>query len=77
MWWEILPSAGIVFGALLAPHGAYWVLNKLSHNGKVRRSLYLCPRTGLKIQMSRSLDLDSRSKPLVHRGKAGVPNSVR
>ncbi|GFR65837.1 NADH dehydrogenase [ubiquinone] 1 alpha subcomplex subunit 1 [Elysia marginata] len=34
MWWEILPSAGIVFGALLAPHGAYWVLNKLSHNGK-------------------------------------------
>ncbi|CAL1540668.1 unnamed protein product [Lymnaea stagnalis] len=34
MWWEILPSAGIVFAGLLVPHGIYYVFNKLGHNGK-------------------------------------------
>ncbi|KAH9515216.1 hypothetical protein Btru_019579 [Bulinus truncatus] len=34
MWWEILPSAGIVFGALLVPHMAFYGLNKVFHNGK-------------------------------------------
>ncbi|BFZ06560.1 hypothetical protein BsWGS_09599 [Bradybaena similaris] len=34
MWWEIIPSAGVVFAALLAPHGIYWAMNKLFHNGK-------------------------------------------
>uniref|UniRef100_A0A0B7AP55 Complex I-MWFE n=1 Tax=Arion vulgaris TaxID=1028688 RepID=A0A0B7AP55_9EUPU len=34
MWWEILPSAGVVFLGLLAPHGIFWAVNKVFHNGK-------------------------------------------
>ncbi|CAG5125414.1 unnamed protein product [Candidula unifasciata] len=41
MWWEILPSAGIVFTALLVPHLSYIALNKIFHNGKnVARNPY-------------------------------------
>ena len=36
MWYEILPSAGLVFTFLVLPSGFNWCLNKLFHNGKVR-----------------------------------------
>ena len=29
MWWEILPSAAIVYALLIAPHGVHWVENRI------------------------------------------------
>ncbi|KAL8625074.1 hypothetical protein ACOMHN_012083 [Nucella lapillus] len=34
MWYEILPSAGLVFTFLALPSGFNFVMNKLFHNGK-------------------------------------------
>ncbi|KAK7090425.1 hypothetical protein V1264_010223 [Littorina saxatilis] len=34
MWYEILPSAGLVFTFLALPSGCNWVLNKVFHNRK-------------------------------------------
>ncbi|XP_041357572.1 NADH dehydrogenase [ubiquinone] 1 alpha subcomplex subunit 1-like [Gigantopelta aegis] len=34
MWYEILPSAGIVFACLYAPHVINYGLNRIFRNGK-------------------------------------------
>ncbi|KAJ8923704.1 hypothetical protein NQ315_010285 [Exocentrus adspersus] len=39
MWFEILPSFGVIFIAMAAPHGAAYVLNKLVVGNYYRRNL--------------------------------------
>ena len=39
MWYEILPSAAIVFAALYAPHLINFGLNKIFRHGKVQSVL--------------------------------------
>ncbi|XP_044257387.1 uncharacterized protein LOC123006734 [Tribolium madens] len=39
MWYEIIPSFGIIFAALAAPHGIAYVANKLVFDNCYRRSM--------------------------------------
>ncbi|XP_044758570.1 uncharacterized protein LOC123316521 [Coccinella septempunctata] len=39
MWFEILPSMGIVFACMSLPHASLYVLNQLFHGNHFRRSL--------------------------------------
>ncbi|KAF2899659.1 hypothetical protein ILUMI_06519 [Ignelater luminosus] len=40
MWFEILPSAGIIFVAMAFPHFSAYIINKVSIGNMYRRSLY-------------------------------------
>lgn len=39
MWFEVLPSMGIVFAFMTLPHVSLYVLNQVFHGNHFRRSL--------------------------------------
>lgn len=39
MWFEILPSMGIILSLMALPHGALYVMSQVVHGNHFRRSL--------------------------------------